>query len=93
MGENEKRTEWVYVVVCDPGPNEHFLGLHDAQRGVDFIPAFRSREEATDCLPDLPREKRGKREVQAVLVEELTEIAAKSGFLVAVVDKDGHIVE
>jgi hypothetical protein len=93
MAENEKRTDWVYVVVCDPGANEHLLGLHDEQRDIDFIPAFRSREEATDCLPDMPRVKGKKREVQAMHIDELTEIAEKGGFVVAVVDKDGHIVE
>ncbi|MBB5347991.1 hypothetical protein HNQ81_001722 [Desulfoprunum benzoelyticum] len=92
MEEKVQRADWIYAVVCDPGPNEHFFGLHDKERDVDFIPAFTSRDDAADCLLTLPREKGRKYEVQAVHVDELKEIAEKNGFMVAMVDKDGHII-
>jgi len=34
-----------------------------------------------------------KYEVQAVHIDELKEIAEKNGFVVAMVDKDGHIIK
>lgn len=92
MEDKMKRADWIYAVVCDPGPGEHFFGLHDKDRNIDFIPAFTSREDAADCLLTLPREKGRKYEVQAVHIDELAEIAEKNGFVVAMVDKDGHII-
>ncbi len=83
---------WVYVFVCDPGNNENFLGLYNEEKDVNFIPAFQSKEEANDCFLTLPREKGKKYELQAVHIEELQEIATKSGFAVTLVDSDGKVI-
>jgi hypothetical protein len=92
MEEKEKVEGWVYVIVCNPGPNEHYLGLYDKEKNVDFIPAFPSKDAANDCFLTLPKEKGKKYEVQAVHIEELTEDATKNGFIVAMVDNDGNII-
>ena len=93
MGEMEKIEGWIYVIVCDPGPNEHLLGLHSKEQDVAFIPTFQSRDAANDCLSTLPREKGKKYEVQAIHVEDLDETAKKNNFLVAMVDGDGNIIK
>ena len=93
MGEKEKIEGWKYVIVNDPGPNEHLLGLHDKEQDVDFIPTFQTREAANDCLSTLPRETGKKYEVQAIHVDDLDETARKNGFLVAMVDGDGNIIK
>jgi len=93
MEEKEKIEGWVYVIVCDPGKNEHFLGLIDKEKNVNFIPAFPSKDAANDCFLTLPKEKGRKYEVQAVLVEELMEEAANNEFIVAMVDNDGNIIK
>jgi hypothetical protein len=93
MEEKEKIEGWVYVIVCDPGRNEHFLGLIDKDKNVDFIPAFPSKDAANDCFLTLPKEKGKKYEVQAIHIDELTEDATKNGFIVAMVDNDGNIVK
>lgn len=93
MGERGKAEGWVYIVVCDPERDEHMLGLYDAEQDVNFIPAFATREAAGDCLLTLPREKGRKYEVQAIHADELTEDAARNGFIVAMVDGDGNIVK
>jgi hypothetical protein len=93
MEEKEKVEGWVYVIICEPGPNEQFLGLYDKDKNVDFIPAFQSKDAANDCFLTLPREKGKKYEVQAIHIEELNEDAEKNGFIVAMVDKDGHIIK
>ena len=77
MEEKEKVEGWVYVIVCNPGTNEQFLGLYDKEKNVDFIPAFPSKDAANDCFLTLPKEKGKKYEVQAIHIEELTEDADK----------------
>lgn len=92
MEEKEKIEGWVYVVVCDPGKNEQFLGLYNKEEDIDFIPAFQNKEAANDCFLTLPKEKGRKYEIQAVHIEELNKEATKHGFIVAMVDNDGHII-
>ncbi len=84
---------WVYVVVCDPDNNASFLGLHNQEKKIDFIPVFETKDAANDCFLSLPREKGKKYEVQAVLLEELYEDAKKNGFVVAIVDSEGNVIE
>lgn len=97
MEENnsaDKNTEgWVYVFVCDPGPGETYFGLYNEEEDINFIPVFRTREEANDCFLELPRKKGVKHECQAVHVDEITEAAEKNGFVVAIVDADGKVIK
>ena len=92
----EETTEaggWVYVFVCDPGNDESFLGLYDTEKEVNFIPAFRTKDEANDCFLTLPRQKGKKYELQAIHVQELHEDATKNGFVVALVDSEGKLIK
>lgn len=84
---------WVYVVVCDPEKEATFLGLHNKEKDVDFIPAFETKDAANDCFLSLPKEKGKKYEIQAVLLEELYNDAEQNGFVVAIVDNEGNVVE
>ncbi len=92
MTENKDAEGWVYVFVSGPEGKETFLGLHNKERDVDFIPAFRTKEEASDCYLDMPREKGVKYEVQAIHIEELYADAEKNNFEVALVDRDGKVI-
>jgi hypothetical protein len=92
MEENNSSDEWVYVFVCDPGPKETYFGLYNDEKDLNFIPVFRSREEANDCFLELPREKGVKHECQAVHLEEISETAEKNGFVIAIVDSEGKVV-
>jgi len=93
MSENAKITGWVYVFVCDPEKkDESFLGLHNAEKDVHFIPAFRTKEEANDCFLSLPREKGRKYELQAIHIEELYAEATKNNFVVTMVDHEGKVI-
>lgn len=80
---------WVYVVVCDQQEGGHFLGLHNEQKGIDFIPAFESKEAADSCFLSLPREQGVKYEIQAIHIDALYQDAEKNGFAVALFDSDG----
>jgi len=93
MEENNNSDEWVYVFVCDPGPKETYFGLYNDEKDLNFIPVFRTREEANDCFLELPRTKGVKHECQAVHIEEISEAAEKNGFEIAVVDADGKVVK
>lgn len=92
MEEKAISKGWVYVVVCEPEKESTFLGLHDKEKQVDFIPAFESKEAANDCFLSLPKEKGKKYEIQAVHIEELFENAEKNGFVVAMLDSDGNVM-
>jgi hypothetical protein len=91
--EKAEVSSWVYVFVCDPENDESFLGLYNTDKDVNFIPAFRSKEEANDCFLTLPRQKGKKYELQAIHIEELHEVATKNGFAVALVDSDGKVIK
>ena len=84
---------WLWVVVSDKETEGHYLGLHDEEQDVNFIPAFENKEAANECFLQLPREKGKKYEVQAVHIEELTKDAEKAGFSIAIVDGDGKIAK
>ena len=85
--------DWIYVVVQAPGENEMFLGQHDDEKDISFIPVFHQKEDALQCLPLMKRERSLKYEVQAVSREEISEQAAKTGFLLYFLDENGVILE
>jgi hypothetical protein len=93
MVEKVNAEGWVYAVVCTQEDDHHFLGLHNDEKNIDFIPVFENKEAANDCFLQLPREKGKKYEVQAVHIEELYEDAEKNGFSVALFDGDGSVVK
>lgn len=84
---------WVWVVVQDPGGNEQFLGQHDKEKEVSFIPTFLEKEEAQQCLNHLTREEGHKYEVQAIQYEELARSSSEHGFAVFILNGAGEVLE
>ena len=93
MTSTEKNPDWIYVVVQAPGENDMFLGQHDDEKDISFIPVFHLKEDALQCLPLMKRDRSLKYEVQAVHREEISEQAAKTGFLLYFLDENGAIQE
>ncbi len=93
MEEKASTKGWVYVVICDPESDANMLGLYNKEKDVNFIPAFETKDAANDCFLSLPREKGKKYEIQAVHIEELHVDATKNGFVVAIVDNEGNIIQ
>ena len=93
MTSTNKNPDWIYVVVQAPGENEMFLGQHDDEKDISFIPVFHQKEDALQCLPLMKRDRSLKYEVQAVHREEISEQAAKTGFLLYFLDENGAILE
>jgi hypothetical protein len=93
MSKPIQEDSWVWVVVQDPGNDEQFLGQHDDERGVSFIPTFLEKDEAEQCLRYLSREKGKVYEVQAVLFKELVKHSAQHGFMVFILNGAGEVLE
>lgn len=93
MEKVEDGDQWVWVVVQDPGEEEQFLGQHDKEENISFIPAFRSKDDALQCFMNMAREKGRKYEVQAVLYEALSKDAAAGGFMIFLLNANGEILE
>lgn len=84
---------WVWVVVQDPGGDEQFLGQHDEEKDVSYIPTFLEKEDASQCLNLLTRDENRKYEVQAIQYEQLARDAAEHGFMLFVLNSAGEILE
>jgi hypothetical protein len=83
---------WVYVVVQDPGKDEHIVGQEDAEQKVAFIPAFLDKDSALQGNARLIKEKGSKYEVQAIIFEDLVGHATAGKFLIFVLDEEGTIL-
>ena len=84
---------WVWVVVIDPGKNEQFLGQHDQEDEISFIPVFLNKEEALQALNRLALEQGHRSEVQAIQYEELARSSAEHGFMLFILNAKGEILE
>lgn len=93
MKNGQQEDRWVWVVIQDPGGQEQFLGQHDEQEDISFIPAFHSKEDAQQCFMNMARQKGSKYEVQAILYEELAKAAAASGFMIFMLSETGEVLE
>ena len=93
MKNMQGEDEWVWVVVQDPGGNEQFVGQHDQQENISFIPAFPDKESAQHGFLSLTRPPGHKYEVQAILREELLKDAATGGFMVFLLGENGEVQE
>ncbi len=93
MSTHIHKHQWIYVVVQDPETNPQYLGQHDDQNDVSFIPIFLEKEDALMCINLMARDKQKKYEVQAIMHEELTEHAVTGGFHIYVLNKSGEVIE
>jgi len=84
---------WVWVVVQDPGVDEQFLGQHDEEEDVSFIPIFLEKEDALQGINHLTRDEKNKYEVQAIQYEHLTRDATEHGFMLYILNSAGEILE
>jgi hypothetical protein len=84
---------WVWVVVIDPGEHEQFLGQHELDKDVSYIPTFLEKEQALESLKHLAREQGHKYEVQAIQYENLARDAAQNGFMLFILNGKGEILE
>ena len=92
MADKLNADSWIWVIVQNPGGDEHFLGQYDDKKDISFIPAFYEKDIANQCLGRLITEKGTKYEAQAILYEELVKDAAQHGFFIFMLNADGEIL-
>ncbi len=83
----------VWVAVQTEGGVETFVGQHDQDLDIAYIPFFKEKEEAQQGLLKMKKVTGRKYEVQAVRCRELARDAARSGFLLFLLDETGRIIE
>ena len=88
-----KNNTWVWAIVQDPDGNEQFLGQHDEQNNVSFVPFFLEKEEAEQCLSGLVKKAGHKYETQAILFEELKLFCAKENAMLFLLNATGEILD
>jgi hypothetical protein len=84
---------WVWVIVLNGGGQEQFLGQHDEEKDISFIPIFLDKEEAQEGAGKLVQEGGPSYEVQAIRYQELAGHAADHGFMLFLLDKTGRVLQ
>ena len=93
MTQKISATTWVYVLVQNPGGDEQIVGQQDTGNDVAFIPMFLDKDSAMQGVVHMVKERGKKFEVQAIIYEDLAGYAAKGGFILAVLDGQGQIID
>ena len=82
---------WVAVQTLDGA--EQYVGQHNPDQDILFIPFFQEKEDAQYGLSLMPRQKGGRYEVQAIRFHELARDAARQGFLLFRTDGEGQVLD
>ncbi len=93
MGIKIDKNKWVYAIIQEPEKNPQYLGQHDEEKDVAYIPAFMEKDHALKCINMFKKDKSLKYETQAVVFEELIKDAKENGFLVLIMDGEGNVVD
>ncbi|MDA8142276.1 MAG: hypothetical protein M0036_26820 [Desulfobacteraceae bacterium] len=92
MSETIKQDQWVYVVIQNPGQHETIVGQRDTESQIDFIPVFKSRDDAQQGVMYMAKSPGQKFEIQAIIYEDLLRHAEDGGFLVFMLDGGGRVL-
>ena len=93
MSQSLAENPMVWVIVQTVDGREQFVGQHNPELDIRFIPFFAEKEDAQYGLGLLPREKGRRYEVQALRFRLLAEDAAQNGFLLFRTDADGRVLD
>ena len=94
-GTSPTDENWYYIIIQDPlTDTEQFVGFSDDKTNEKFIPAFRTKEDAQDCFKLMPKDLfNGSYSVQAVIEDDLLDVAQKNGHTVYLLDEKGTILD
>jgi hypothetical protein len=94
MAQQEK-SEWFFCIVQDPGAAQgQLMGFKDDKTKIEFIPAFKSKEEAQQCFLLMPKDVMNlKYEVQAIIKEDIFFQTKKTGHKIFLMDDKGQIIK
>ena len=88
-----KNNTWVWAVVQDPDRDEQFLGQYDEVSKIFFVPFFREKEDAEQCISGLVKNPGHKYEIQAIIFEELKRLCAKDKAMLFLLNGKGKILD
>ncbi|MCP3875210.1 MAG: hypothetical protein GY699_18905 [Desulfobacteraceae bacterium] len=90
IGEN-----WYYIIIQNPGTStEQYVGFDDGKTKEKFIPAFKTKDHAKACFTLMPKDLfNGDYDTQAVIGEDLLEVANKNGHKLFLLDDKGTLLE
>lgn len=83
----------VWVIVQTMDGVEQFVGQHNPDLDILYIPFFNEKEDAQQGLGMLKRQKGSRYEAQALRLRELARDAARNGFLLFHTDADGQVLD
>ena len=91
--ENSKN--WYYIIVQNPETSaEQFVGFNDSKTNEKFIPAFKTKDQAKACFALMPKDLfNGLYDTQAVIDDDLFDIAEKNGHRIYLLDEKGTILD
>lgn len=91
----ETGKNWYYIITQNPGTStEQFVGFSDSKTDEKFIPAFKTKEEAKACFTLMPKDLfNGTYDTQAVIDDDLFEIATEHGHQIYLLDEKGTLLE
>ena len=90
---DNKVPEWVWVIVEKKGQDENLLALEDKEQGIQFIPAFASRDDGLVGRSRLGKREGFEYELEAMRMALVAETARTNRFEVFILDDEGKIVE
>ncbi len=94
MKNTDKIQNWYYVIIQEPGtPSEQFVGFTDDKASEKFLPAFKTQQDAKACFSLMPKDIfNQKYELQAIIEEDLLNLAAEYGHKIYLLDEKGSIL-
>ncbi len=86
---------WYYIIIQNPGTStEQYVGFNDSKTDEKFIPSFKTKEQAKQCFALMPKDLfNGTYDTQAVIDDDLFEIAKKNDHRLYLLDEKGTILE
>ena len=93
MAALEQKSEWFYCIIQNPETNQdQLMGFKDDKTNMDFIPIFKTKEEAQQCFLLMPKDVMNQKyEVQAVIKEDIIAQAKNTGHKIFLMDEKGSI--
>ncbi len=86
-------TDWVYVLIQNPGADERMVGQHDAQTGLSYVPVFMDKDTAMQGVVHIAKEKYNKYEIQAIIFEDVCHFATREKFELFFIDAEGNVLD
>jgi hypothetical protein len=85
---------WYYVILQNPNTEtEQFVGFNDGDK-EKFLPAFKTKDAAQECFALMPKDLfTGNYDTQAVIGEDLLDVADKNKYKLFLLDEKGTILE